>query len=50
MIECRTCPEPKDQFGNYVWCPLLRRFVDWEYWHGTCAEDCPKKGGENQDD
>lgn len=42
-IECNNCKDLKDQFGNFVFCPFLKRFVDWEYWNGTCPEDCPKK-------
>ncbi len=41
-IECSTCENLKNQFGNYVFYPLLKRFVDWEYWNGTCPKDCPK--------
>ena len=37
-----NCKVLKDQFGNFVFCPFLKRFVDWEYWNGTCPEDCPK--------
>ena len=48
-IECRTCEHLVDQFGNYVMCELLRRFVDYEYWHGKCSDDCPLKG-EKEDD
>ena len=47
-MECCICKDLKDQFGNFVFCPFLRRFVDWEYWHGTCPEDCPKKSIEKE--
>lgn len=40
-MECRTCEHLVDQFGNYVMCKLLRRFVDYEYWNGKCPDDCP---------
>ena len=42
-IECRVCENIVDQFGNFVMCKLLNRFVDWEYWNGKCADDCPLK-------
>ena len=41
-IECNNCKDLKDQFGNFVFYPFLKRFVDWEYWNGTCPKDCPK--------
>ena len=40
-VECSTCEYLVDQFGNYVMCKLLLRFVDYEYWHGKCPDDCP---------
>ena len=43
-IECYNCKDLKDQFSNFVFCPFLKHFVDWEYWNGTCPKNCPKKG------
>lgn len=36
------CKSLKDQFGNFVFCPLLQQFVDWYYWNNKAPENCPK--------
>ena len=48
-MECSTCEHLVDQFGNYVMCKLLRRFVDYEYWNGECPDDCPLERARRKD-
>lgn len=44
QAQCYDCPNLMDQFGNYVYCPLLCRFVDYYYWTplSGAPKDCPR--------
>lgn len=41
--KCDKCEFLVIVFGNFVQCVKTGRFVDYEYWHSTRPDDCPKK-------
>ena len=45
---CTDCEHLADFAGNYVECVLLHRFIDWYYWKSQAPEDCPLRGGNDE--